>query len=143
MLVRRFKPMTLSSILHPLCHRAHSKNICFPGVRELSHLVNKELMKLVRSCQKNRPQESDSDLDLKAILDVLVRQLQRGRVDTKLAALKWIYHLYTIAQENVSLSRSSRKVEPKTSSLLTNNVPESGTLTARAHFYCLMTSMKP
>jgi hypothetical protein len=76
-------------------------------------------MKLVRSCQTNKkpnsenaipisiddssqvPESGDSDLDLKAILDVLTRQLQQGRVDTKLAALKWIYHLYTIAREKV------------------------------------------
>jgi hypothetical protein len=81
--------------------------------------VNTDLMKLVRSCQTNKkpnsenaipisiddssqtPESGDSDLDLKAILDVLTRQLQQGRVDTKLAALKWIYHLYTIAREKV------------------------------------------
>jgi hypothetical protein len=62
-------------------------------------------MKLVRSCHKNLNTDcGETDLDLKAILDVLVRQLQRGRVDTKLAALKWIYHLYTIARENVSVA---------------------------------------
>ncbi len=44
----------------------------------------------------------ETDLDLKAILDVLTRQLQRGRVDTKLAALRWIYHLYKISRDKVS-----------------------------------------
>lgn len=58
-------------------------------------------MKLVRTCQIR--ENGETDLDLKAILGVLIRQLQRGRVDTKLAVLKWIYHLFKIARENVSL----------------------------------------
>ena len=80
-------------------------------------------MELVRFCQVNQiPIESssptiptadvssrdegcgESDLDLKAILDVLTRQLQRGRVDSKLAALKWIRHLYTIARDKVPVT---------------------------------------
>ncbi len=87
----------------------------------MSQLVNTDLMELVRFCQANQIsndassptipnlEESsreevcgESDLDLKAILDVLTRQLQRGRVDTKLAALKWIRHLYSIAREKVN-----------------------------------------
>jgi len=65
-------------------------------VREMSRTVNQSQMKLI-------PNENDADgvktsqtyeLDLPAVIDVLTKQLLRGTVHSKIAALKWIYHLF-------------------------------------------------
>jgi len=65
-------------------------------VREMSKTVNQNQMKLI-------PNENDEssiktshkyELDLPAVIEVLTRQLQRGTVHSKIAALKWIYHLF-------------------------------------------------
>ena len=107
------------------------------GIRELSNLVNLDLMKLVRKCEKEsrKPGASqsypaitydkvtlkidesnplvpteppfnvlkDKDLKLQSLVEVLMSQLQRGRVETKLAVLRWIYHLFTISRPKVSI----------------------------------------
>jgi hypothetical protein len=71
-------------------------------------------MKLIRSSQRLRKSTisdapldssfSTYEIDLKSVLEVLTKQLHRGRVDTKLAVLRWIYHLYTIARDKVNKS---------------------------------------
>ena len=43
----------------------------------------------------------ESDLKLESLVEVLTKQLQRGRVETKLAVLRWIYHLFTICRPKV------------------------------------------
>ena len=43
-----------------------------------------------------------NDLELESLVEVLTKQLQRGRVETKLAVLRWIYHLFNIMQPRVS-----------------------------------------
>ena len=43
----------------------------------------------------------ESDLKLESLVEVLTAQLQRGRVETKLAVLRWIYHLFTISRPKV------------------------------------------
>ena len=107
------------------------------GIRELSNLVNLDLMKLVRKYEKelrkvgtsqSHPaitydkEEADkketnplvpiepssrmfkeSDLKLESLVEVLTTQLQRGRVETKLAVLRWIYHLFNISRPKVSI----------------------------------------
>merc|ERR1712141_187458 len=40
----------------------------------------------------------ESDLKLESLVEVLTAQLQRGRVETKLAVLRWIYHLFNISR---------------------------------------------
>jgi len=72
-----------------------------------------DLMKLIRSSQRRQNIKSSDatldrsvssyEIDLKSVLEVLTKQLHRGRVDTKLAVLRWIYHLYTIARDKVSM----------------------------------------
>ena len=42
-----------------------------------------------------------SDLKLESLVKVLTEQLQRGRVETKLAVLRWIYHLFNISRPKV------------------------------------------
>ena len=44
----------------------------------------------------------ESDLALESLVEVLTKQLQRGRVETKLAVLRWVYHLFNICQPKVS-----------------------------------------
>ena len=43
----------------------------------------------------------ESDLKLESLVEVLTKQLQRGRVETKLAVLRWIYHLFNICRPKV------------------------------------------
>ena len=43
----------------------------------------------------------ESDLKLESLVEVLTTQLQRGRVETKLAVLRWIYHLFNISRPKV------------------------------------------
>ena len=43
----------------------------------------------------------ESDLKLESLVVVLTTQLQRGRVETKLAVLRWIYHLFNISRPKV------------------------------------------
>jgi len=57
-------------------------------VREMSRTVNTAQMKLVRSG------EDEDKLDLPSLMEVLTKQLQRGTVQSKVAALRWIYHLF-------------------------------------------------
>ena len=44
------------------------------------------------------------DLKLESLVEVLTKQLQRGRVETKLAVLRWIYHLFNICRPKVRYS---------------------------------------
>ena len=45
----------------------------------------------------------DKDLKLQSLVEVLMSQLQRGRVETKLAVLRWIYHLFNICRPKVRI----------------------------------------
>ena len=82
-----------------------------PGIRELSSQVNVNLMKLVKKIEKQRSVVTSSifkqdlsihQLELESLVEVLSQQLQRGRVETKLASLRWVYHLFKICQQRVS-----------------------------------------
>ena len=109
-------------------------------MRDLSNLVNLDLMKLVRKYERELRKSTtspshpaityenksnavgpnplipvafnaskasstfsfkESDLKMESLVEVLTKQLQRGRVETKLAVLKWIYHLFTISRPKV------------------------------------------
>ena len=65
-------------------------------VREMSRTVNTCQMKLVRSetAGGDTEEEEKHKLDLPSVMEVLTKQLQRGTVQSKVAALKWIYHLF-------------------------------------------------
>jgi len=77
------------------------------AVRELSRVVNTEQMKLVKPLKETssatdtataqpdkEESHEDSSLDLQSVMDVLTKQLQRGTVQSKVAALRWIFHLF-------------------------------------------------
>eukprot|EP00090_Calanus_glacialis_P024131 TRINITY_DN37461_c0_g1_i1.p1 TRINITY_DN37461_c0_g1~~TRINITY_DN37461_c0_g1_i1.p1 ORF type:complete len:694 (-),score=252.55 TRINITY_DN37461_c0_g1_i1:136-2217(-) len=63
-------------------------------VREMSRTVNSCQMKLVKSETVGESVEEKHKLDLSSVMEVLTKQLQRGTVQSKVAALKWIYHLF-------------------------------------------------
>ena len=44
----------------------------------------------------------ESELKLESLVEVLTMQLRSGRVETKLAVLRWIYHLFNISRPKVS-----------------------------------------
>ena len=50
---------------------------------------------------KTSNSSNESDLKLESLVEVLTKQLQRGRVETKLAVLRWIYHLFNISRPKV------------------------------------------
>ena len=64
-------------------------------VREMSRTVNDAQMQLVKS-ESDEEEASDDEhkLDLPSVNEVLTKQLQRGTVPSKVASLKWIYHLF-------------------------------------------------
>ena len=110
------------------------------GIRDLSNLVNLDLMKLVRKYERGlrrsgssishhpaityednlNPNDGkvvvplqgeqsskmssnmESELKLESLVEVLTMQLRSGRVETKLAVLRWIYHLFNISRPKVS-----------------------------------------
>merc|ERR1719392_334381 len=63
-------------------------------VREMSRTVNSCQMKLVKSENAGEEVEDKHKLDLPSVIEVLTKQLQRGTVPSKVASLKWIYHLF-------------------------------------------------
>lgn len=56
-------------------------------VREMSRTVNAAQMKLVEG-------EEGDKLELASLMEVLTKQLQCGTVQSKVAALRWIFHLF-------------------------------------------------
>jgi len=88
----------------------------FPDIRETSKAVNYSLMKLITNfnensvtpnnqigsvstdlSQSNVSEGSNKEqpkVDLNSVVDVLTRNLQNTAVPTKVAVLRWIYHLH-------------------------------------------------
>lgn len=58
--------------------------------RECAQLVNKKLFELVSSSN-----EMVKDLDIKSVMEVLRQYLAHSSVNTKVAAMQWIHHLFT------------------------------------------------
>jgi vacuole morphology and inheritance protein 14 len=82
-----------------------------PDIRETSKAVNYNLMRLItnlseKSAEKDgqllinvedgdtKTKTEASIIDLPSVIDVLTRHLQNTAVPTKVAVLRWIYHLY-------------------------------------------------
>jgi len=64
------------------------------AVREMSRTVNVAQMNLVKSESDTSSAENDHKLDLPSVIEVLEKQLKKGTVPSKVASLKWIYHLF-------------------------------------------------
>jgi len=75
----------LNSVLPCLAYDTEEKKT----VREISKVVNDNLMKLIE-----REEGADSRLDLEETIEILSKQLQRGTQQSKVAALRWLYHLF-------------------------------------------------
>merc|ERR1719154_764903 len=60
----------------------------------MSRTVNSCQTKLVKNQTAGESLEEKHKLDLSSVMEVLTKQLQRGTVQSKVAALKWIYHLF-------------------------------------------------
>lgn len=75
------KPTVIILPLHLLC----------PSVecRECAQVVNKKLFELVSSSTDIK------DLELKSVMEVLRQYLAHSSVNTKVAVLQWIHHLFT------------------------------------------------
>lgn len=64
----------------------------FKDIKECAMAVNANMLQLVsRGCSGGNA----DTLDLDSVMAVLRQYLADSRVDTKVAALKWIYHLFT------------------------------------------------
>lgn len=50
---------------------------------------------------KEEKEKAFNNLDLDSVMKVLQQYLATGSVDTKVAALKWIHHLFTQAEKEV------------------------------------------
>lgn len=58
--------------------------------------MNFALMQLIQKEEVNdENQEAEGQLDLKSVVDVLTQYIMHNSVQTKVAVLKWIHHLYT------------------------------------------------
>lgn len=77
----------------------------FSDIRETSKAVNYSLMKLITNHSDNDRTNSNQlvsqeagkstpSVDLNSVIEVLTRNLQNTAVPTKVAVLRWIYHLH-------------------------------------------------
>lgn len=77
----------------------------FSDIRETSKAVNYSLMKLITNHSDNGRTNSNQlvsqeagkstpSVDLNSVIEVLTRNLQNTAVPTKVAVLRWIYHLH-------------------------------------------------
>uniref|UniRef100_A0A5S6QCP8 Protein VAC14 homolog n=1 Tax=Trichuris muris TaxID=70415 RepID=A0A5S6QCP8_TRIMR len=83
----RYAPGYLMAILPCLSCEGDQENI-----REVSQETNAALMRLV----SEEVDQSETVLDLAAIVNLFERSLSQGAVRTKIAALEWIDHLYQV-----------------------------------------------
>lgn len=70
-------------------------------IKETAQAVNKTMLELVSS--KSDMSQVFKHLDLDSIMEVLRQYLAHSSVDTKVAVLKWIHHLFTEAKDKVCI----------------------------------------
>lgn len=81
----------LTAILPCLAYEGESKK----RIKETAKDVNNRLMCLIEnSLDEETNEAANPKLDLRSILDVLTKQLIHTSVKTKVASLKWIFHLH-------------------------------------------------
>ncbi|XP_037026812.1 protein VAC14 homolog [Bradysia coprophila] len=73
-------------------------------IKETAQAVNKTMLELVSS--KSDMSQIFKHLDLDSIMEVLRQYLAHSSVDTKVAVLKWIHHLFTEAKDKMSAHAS-------------------------------------
>lgn len=68
-------------------------------IRKTAQAVNTNMFELISS--KAEKEAAFQYLDLASVMKVLQQYLTQGSVDTKVAVLKWIHHLFTQAENEV------------------------------------------
>lgn len=76
-------------------------NLSSLDIKETAQAVNKTMLELVSS--KSDMSQIFKHLDLDSIMEVLRQYLAHSSVDTKVAVLKWIHHLFTEAKDKVTI----------------------------------------
>ena len=75
----------------------------YPAITYDKVTLNTEVSNALVPTEPSLKVLKEKDLKLNSLVEVLMSQLQRGRVETKLAVLRWIYHLFTISRPKVSI----------------------------------------
>lgn len=89
-------------------------------IKECAQIVNKNMLELVSS--KADKSQVFSNLDLESVMEVLRQYLAQSSVETKVAVLKWIHHLFTEAKDEMALYATS--LFPVLLSILSDNSDE-------------------
>lgn len=86
-----------TAILPCLAYEGESRK----DIKKCAQAVDKNMLELVSS--KNEKEKAFKYLDLDSVMKVLQQYLVQSSVDTKVAVLKWIHHLFTQAENEVGL----------------------------------------
>lgn len=68
-------------------------------IKKTAQAVNLNMFELISS--KEEKERAFQYLDLDSVMKVLQQYLIQGSVDTKVAVLQWIHHLFTQAENEV------------------------------------------
>lgn len=68
-------------------------------IKKCAQAVDKYMLELISSPEEK--EKAFKHLDLESVMKVLQQYLVQGSVDTRVAVLKWIHHLFTQAEEEV------------------------------------------
>lgn len=73
-------------------------------IKDCAQAVNLNMLELVSAKERERRGSGGlAQLDLKSVVDVLRQYLDNSSIDTKLAVMKWINHLFTEARDEAWL----------------------------------------
>lgn len=76
---------------------------CRLDIKKCAQAVDKYMLELISSQEEK--EKAFKHLDLDSVMKVLQQYLVQGSVDTRVAVLKWIHHLFTQAEDEVNLIR--------------------------------------
>lgn len=74
-------------------------------IKQCAQAVDKNMFELISS--KKEKEKAFKYLDLESVMKVLQQYLEQSSVDTKVAVLKWIHHLFTQAEDEVNTSHAN------------------------------------
>lgn len=75
-------------------------------IKKCAEAVDKNMIELISS--KDQKEVAFQYLELDSVMKVLEQYLVQGSVDTRVAVLKWIHHLFTQAENEVGHDHTSR-----------------------------------
>lgn len=79
-------------------------------IKKCAQAVDEHMLELIS--KKNEKEKAFEYLDLESVMKVLQQYLVQGPVDTRVAVLRWIHHLFTQAEKEVNLFRILHAREP-------------------------------